>query len=61
MLKIISHYSEHCICVHTGSVRHCNNELGLIQDSVQLSASADISDRNSVGQSVVIGLSWFLP
>ena len=40
----------------------CNNDLGLIQDSsVQLSASADISDRDSVVQCVVIGLSWSLP
>ena len=40
----------------------CNNDLGLIQDcSVQLSASADISDRDSVVQSVVTGLSWSLP
>ena len=40
----------------------CNNDLSLIQDSsAQLSASADISDRDSVGQSVVIGLSWSLP
>ena len=35
----------------------CNNDLGLIQDRFQLSGSADISDRDSVVQSVVIGLS----
>ena len=46
------------MCVHTVSVRQCDNDLGLIQDSsAQLSASADISDRDSVVQSVVIGLS----
>ena len=48
--------------IHTWSMRECDNDLGLIQDSsVQLSVSADISDRDSVVQSVVIGLSWSLP
>ena len=52
------------VAAHTGRVRvrQCNNELGLIQDSSgQLSASADISDRDSVVQSIVIGLSWSFP
>ena len=50
------------MCIHTWSMRECDNDLGLIQDSsAQLSASADISDRDSVVQSVVIGLSWSLP
>ena len=50
------------MCVHTVSMKECDNDLGLIHDSsAQLSASADISDRDSVVQSVVIGLSWSLP
>ena len=61
ILRVQSLYSGYCTCARTWNMRQCNNDLGLIQDSVQLSASADISDRDSVVQSVVIGLSWSLP
>ena len=62
ILSVRSLYSGYCTCARTWSEMQGNNELCLIKDSsAQLSASADISDRDSVVQSVVIGLSWSLP